>query len=300
VNDLITVLRQATPSVGVRAWHNHRSEPFGGVSAHKTIEIAWLDGGGRPPEYTVLSRPLVVTPASVVVVPAEAEHLTMIAPGARAKVLALHPSVVEEMADAMGVGPELEPSVANQDGRLLRLCNHIFEEAVVQAMGHDLVLEALTEALAVELLRADGARPPKPTPRVADIRIRRAIAFVDASYAEPLSLDAIAKVAGMSRYHFGRVFEAQVGKSPYRYLVDVRIARASALLRTGRVSVTEAALSVGFNDLGRFGRAFRARHGVTPSEALAANRRKSGPAIVPLSGSLSGALPGMQGTARLA
>jgi AraC-like DNA-binding protein len=285
VNDLITVLHQATPSVGVRAWHNHRSEPFGGVSAHKTIEIAWLDGG-KAPEYTVLSRPLMVTPASVVVVPAEAEHLTMIAPGARAKVLALHPSVVEEMADAMGVRPELEPAVS--EGRILRLCKHIFEEAVERAMGHDLVLEALTEALAVELLRTEGARPPRPTPRVADIRIRRAIAFVDASYAEPLSLDAIAKVAGMSRYHFGRVFEAQVGKSPYRYLVDVRIARAASILRTGRVSVTEAALSVGFNDLGRFGRAFRARHGITPSEALAASRRKSGP------------VSGTQATARLA
>jgi AraC-like DNA-binding protein len=283
LRELVTLVRQATPSVGVRAWHNHSSEPFGGVSAHSTIEIAWSDGGA-PPDYAVQSKPMILTTANVVVVPAHAEHWTRIAPGARAKVLALDPAVVDEMADAMGVRPDLAASVSAPKDRLLRLCKHIFEEAVDEALGQDLALEALTEALAVELLRTDAARPTAPPSRVADLRIRRALAFIDASYAQPLSLDAIAKVAGMSRYHFGRIFEAQVGKSPYRYLVDVRVARAAALLRTGRVSVTEAALSVGYNDLGRFGRAFRARHGVAPSEALATSRRK----------------PGAQGTARLA
>ena len=43
----------------------------------------------------------------------------------------------------------------------------------------------------------------------------------------------------MSRFHFSRVFEAQVGMSPYRYVSDVRLTRAAALLRTGRVNVTK-------------------------------------------------------------
>jgi transcriptional regulator GlxA family with amidase domain len=198
-------------------------------------------------------------------------------PGARAKVIVLSDSIVAEVADAMGVGTGLAPILTSPQGRVVRLCRHIFEEAVEQALGQDLALDALTEALAVELLRAERPADTSPSPRVTDLRIRRALAFIDASYAEPLSLDVIAKAAGMSRYHFGRVFEAQVGKSPYRHLVDVRIERAARLFRTGRVSVTEAALTVGFNDLGRFGRAFRARHGVTPSEALTASRGKRAP-----------------------
>jgi AraC-like DNA-binding protein len=190
-------------------------------------------------------------------------------------VLGLSHAVVEEVADAMGVSPELEAGVMTNP-RLLRLCEHIFDEAALPAAaGRDLALDSLTGALSVELLRSDVPRATAPAARPTDLRIRRALAFIDASYSEPLSLDAIAKVAGMSRFHFGRMFEAQVGKSPYRYLVDVRIARAAALLRTGRVSVTEAALSVGFNDLGRFGRSFKARFGVAPSEALAASRPKS-------------------------
>jgi AraC-like DNA-binding protein len=265
--------RQATSRIQVRAWHNTRPEPASGLAAHAEVEISWVESGS-PTRYIVGQRSSEVTPGRVMVVPAHMEHRTTIQPGARAKVIALRDSVVTEIADAMGVRTGLAPMLTSPQGRLSRLCSHIFEEAMEQALGHDLAVDALTEALAVELLR--GERPAEASPRshVADLRIRRALAFVDASYAEPLSLDAIAKAAGMTRYHFGRVFEAQVGRSPYRHLVDVRIERAARLLRTGRVSVTEAALSVGFNDLGRFGRAFRARQGVTPSEALAASRGK--------------------------
>jgi AraC-like DNA-binding protein len=194
-------------------------------------------------------------------------------------VLGLSHAVIVEVADAMGLRAELQ-ACTTANPRLLRLCEHIFDEAVEAGPGHDLALDSLTEALAVELLRADDPSTSVPERRPTDLRIRRALDYIDTSYAEPLSLDGIAKIAGMSRFHFARMFEAHVGKSPYRYLVDVRVARAAALLATGRVSVTEAALSVGFNDLGRFGRAFRARFGIAPSEALAAGRSARGSASV--------------------
>jgi AraC-like DNA-binding protein len=255
--------------MGVRAWHNQGPEPYGGTSAHASFEIAWSDAGA--PEYTVGAHRMTLHPGCAIIVPARVEHTTRLGVGVRAKVLGLHASVVEEVADAMSVRAPHEVSITRVRPRLVALGELIFEEAIEQTDGHDLAIEALTEALAVELLRLE---PPSQAGDKApgDPRIRRAIAFIDASYAAPLSLDAIAKVAGMSRFYFGRLFVAQVGKSPYRYLVDVRVARAASLIRGGRVSVTEAALSVGFNDLGRFGRAFRARFGVTPSEALAASR----------------------------
>jgi AraC-like DNA-binding protein len=271
VSDLVTLRRQASPTVGVRVWHNQRPEMYGGAAAHQDIEIAWTEGGS-PPEYVVGSKRMTLHPTSVVVIPALVEHVTWVAPGTRAKVLTLSQSTVEEVADAMAVRPDLRPTLSTTQPRLGVLCQLIFEEAALETAGHAIALEALTEALAVELLRSDSPRPAAREARPTDLRIRRAIGFIEASFAEALSLETIAKVAGMSRFHFGRVFEGQVGKSPYRYLVDVRIARAADLLRGGRVSVTEAAISVGYNDLGRFGRAFRARFGVTPSQALAAAR----------------------------
>jgi AraC family transcriptional regulator len=255
--------------MGIRAWHNKGPEPYGGTSAHASFEIAWSDAGA--PEYTVGAHRMTLHPGCAIIVPARVEHTTQLGAGVRAKVLGLHASVVEEMADAMSLRAPREASITRVRPRLVALGELIFDEAIERTAGHDLAIEAMTEALAVEVIRVD---PPSPACEKipGDPRIRRAITFIDASYAGPLSLDAIAKVAGMSRFYFGRLFVAQVGKSPYRYLVDVRVARAASLIRGGRVSVTEAALSVGFNDLGRFGRAFRARFGVTPSEALAASR----------------------------
>jgi AraC-like DNA-binding protein len=75
----------------------------------------------------------------------------------------------------------------------------------------------------------------------------------------------LAAAAGMSRFHFSRVFRDETGSSPYAYLVDRRLERAAARLRAGGCSVTTAALDAGFRDLGRFARAFRARFGVTAS-----------------------------------
>jgi AraC family transcriptional regulator len=82
----------------------------------------------------------------------------------------------------------------------------------------------------------------------------------------------MARAARMSRYHFSRRFKDATGKSPYRYLVDVRLERAAELLRRGRAGVTEAALTVGFSDPSRFARMFRARFGASPAKYAEARR----------------------------
>jgi AraC family transcriptional regulator len=69
----------------------------------------------------------------------------------------------------------------------------------------------------------------------------------------------------MSRYHFSRSFRAELGISPYQWLLQKRVEHAAALLRRRRVSVTEAAFEVGFSDLSRFARAFRDQFGCPPS-----------------------------------
>ena len=269
VREHVTLNRQASGMVSVRSWHNRGGRPIGGTAAHAAIEIAWTEGG-TPTEYTVGGSALVLRPSSIVVIPSNVEHKTTIGPDARVNVIAVEDTAMAEMADAMGVGHELSASMTQEAPRLISLCRLILQEAGEERAGHELVLDALTEALTVEVLRAHAPAVVPSSARAHDPRIRRAVSFIEASFAEPLSLDAIAKVAGMSRFHFGRMFEAEVGKSPYRYLVDVRLACAATLLKSGKVSVTQTAFRVGYSDLGRFGRAFRARFGMTPRAAAGA------------------------------
>ena len=101
----------------------------------------------------------------------------------------------------------------------------------------------------------------------------RARDVMDRDYACVLDVPALARVAGVSPFHFIRVFRATFGETPHRYLQRRRVERAMALLRETDRSVTDICLDVGFTSLPTFSRTFREIVGVSP----AAYRRSTTP-----------------------
>jgi len=97
------------------------------------------------------------------------------------------------------------------------------------------------------------------------VHLRRARDHVDRHYREPLDLDVLAAVAGVSKYHFVRCFEATYGETPMRYLTRRRIERAQDLLRAANLTVTEVCMLVGFSSLGSFSSRFAQLVGETPT-----------------------------------
>lgn len=97
------------------------------------------------------------------------------------------------------------------------------------------------------------------------LRIATAISHLEAHYDEPLNLDALAKLAHMSKRSFLRAFQAAIGSAPIAYLIKLRLNRAATLLRRGE-DVTNAAFAAGFNDSNYFARQFRKTFGIPPSE----------------------------------
>ncbi|HZB50350.1 MAG TPA: AraC family transcriptional regulator [Mycobacteriales bacterium] len=95
--------------------------------------------------------------------------------------------------------------------------------------------------------------------------LRRARDHIDRHYAGPLDLDALARVAGVSKHHFVRSFEAAYGETPIRYLTRRRIERAQDLLRTANLTVTEVCMLVGFASLGSFSSRFAQLVGESPT-----------------------------------
>jgi AraC-like DNA-binding protein len=95
--------------------------------------------------------------------------------------------------------------------------------------------------------------------------LRRARDHIDRHYAEPLDLNLLASVAGMSRFHFARSFEAAYGETPIRYLTRRRIERAQDLLRAANLTVTEVCMLVGFASLGSFSSRFSQLVGESPT-----------------------------------
>jgi AraC-like DNA-binding protein len=98
------------------------------------------------------------------------------------------------------------------------------------------------------------------------IHLRRARDHADRHYDEPLDLETLAGVAGISKYHFQRLFKATYGITPAAYLSERRVARAQDLLRATNLTVTEVCHMVGFSSLGSFSSRFRDLVGETPSE----------------------------------
>jgi AraC-like DNA-binding protein len=93
----------------------------------------------------------------------------------------------------------------------------------------------------------------------------RARDLADARYFEPLEVDDLARVAGLSRAHFSREFRRAFGESPHAYLLTRRLERAAALLRSTDRSVAEICLSVGLQSIGSFTTSFTRTFGLSPT-----------------------------------
>ncbi len=111
------------------------------------------------------------------------------------------------------------------------------------------------------------------------MHLRRARDHADVHYTEPLDLAALAMVAGISKFHFQRLFTATYGLSPAADLSQRRVERAQDLLRVTNLTVTEVCMAVGFASLGSFSSRFRELVGESPSEFQARWARDGAPRI---------------------
>jgi transcriptional regulator GlxA family with amidase domain len=125
-------------------------------------------------------------------------------------------------------------------------------------------------------------------------RLLRARDVMDRTYAEPLDVAALARIAHFSEAHFIRSFKDTFGETPHRYLQRRRVERAMYLLRETDRDVTEICLDVGFVSLGTFGRTFREIVGESPTE----HRLRGAVKAVPTCFTMSWMRPSSFGEAR--
>jgi AraC family transcriptional regulator len=153
--------------------------------------------------------------------------------------------------------PSLEPRIA----ALVAAC-HDPDAAELE----ELALEFAGAVVAT--LRGAGRAPRAPGPRV-ERRISDAVRRIERDEQDPSparwSLDALAREAAMSRYHFLRVFRQVIGMTPHQYVLRMRMHRAAVRLRLSTEPVATIAFDAGFNDLSTFNRRFRRIMGASPS-----------------------------------
>src|SRR6201981_462203 len=99
--------------------------------------------------------------------------------------------------------------------------------------------------------------------------------------AEPIDIPALAAEAGYSREHFIRAFRTAYGETPGRYRTRRRVERASELLRSANLTVTEICHLVGFTSLGTFSVRFAELTGMSPTAYRRQAAERGGPAPIP-------------------
>ena len=144
----------------------------------------------------------------------------------------------------------LEPAWRKRHGFKSRL--HLAPKELGVITGHMELLEKELEARA----RGSDSR--------ALLRIADAMSHLEVKFDHPINLDELAGIAHMSKRSFIRAFQAATGASPIAYLIQLRINRATALLRDSDAPVTDIAFRAGFADSNYFTRQFRKLTGISP------------------------------------
>lgn len=247
------------PGLGVDLLHAHFSHHSYPLHSHDYYVIALVEHGAQ---YFRLGKQTYITPPGGLIFLNPGESHTGEPEGRGYRYRAMYPQVehMQAIAQEMGLQTELplfpEPRRNNIHlaGEFARMHARLMEEE------DSLEAETVFVSTVVKMLRAFGdGRPSAPK----SATIQRALAYIQANYARPITLNELAALESLSRYHFLRSFRNQVGMPPHTYIENYRIAVAQRLLARG-LPLAQVAVDVGFSSQSHFTRRFRQTLGVTP------------------------------------
>jgi len=98
-------------------------------------------------------------------------------------------------------------------------------------------------------------------------KLAQAVEYMRANFDESLKLESLAKISGLSKYHFLRKFKEEFNMTPHAYLLQIRIQNAKNMLKQNR-ALSDIALSCGFSDQSHFTRVFNKIYGMSPKKRL--------------------------------
>ncbi|SFH00372.1 Helix-turn-helix domain-containing protein [Desulfotomaculum arcticum] len=161
-----------------------------------------------------------------------------------------------------------ENSNIELDANTQNLIRMFIEESRNCQAGHDFILQSLSLNITINLLRQVKSNLPSVTGRryTENQSIHKAVDFLWECYKEDFSLHDVARVANLSANQLIRSFKQETGKTPFDYLLDIKIQRAKEMLRLKQRTVTEICYACGFNNLSHFTTVFKRKVGVSPSK----------------------------------
>jgi AraC family transcriptional regulator len=209
------------------------------------------------------------TKGTVCVLPSGLAHTAQLEGPSEHLAMYLDPALIKRAASEsrLSGGFEIVERYTRSDAVISSIGWALLGELNSEGMSGRLYAESLANVLAVHLLRyytEVGLQPEQFTGGLSATKLRQVTAFIADNYANDLKLAELARVVGMSSFHFAREFKKTTGTTPHQYLIKFRVDRAKTLLAENKLPLIEVGLRSGFSHQSHFTRLFRKLTGTTP------------------------------------
>ncbi|MDR0267503.1 AraC family transcriptional regulator [Paenibacillus sp.] len=156
------------------------------------------------------------------------------------------------------------------DKKIVSCISSLIQELNHQELGYELSIKSYLYRILTILLRRYGTN--KMSTEDDQLRLKNlerftpVFQYIEEHYQEDLTVDLLSGLAGLSRFHFSRLFKELAGRTVTDYINALRINKSEYLLRNSHLNISEIALSTGFKDIYYFSRSFKKYKHVSPSE----------------------------------
>lgn len=149
------------------------------------------------------------------------------------------------------------------------LLNLFIDEIKYDQFGQKFTIGNLSMLIAGILIRQLKHNFPTRAHNIPEgkiYNIKKVIDYMNENLTSGISFTNIANIAKMDRFGFIRNFKAHTGKTPYEYLLDLKIEKAKKMLMINKYSITEISMICNFSSHSHFTSTFRKKTGVSPTE----------------------------------
>ncbi len=171
----------------------------------------------------------------------------------------------KELADTNAI---FQSQIAG-DEYISGLFDAVYREQQDKALGYKMAIKGKIYDLITYLLRnyvLENLSDRENIRRTQNLaRLNTVLQYIENNYTETINIAQLAGLIHLSEFRFCHLFKDSIGKSPLNYINEVRLKNAHKLLERKEMSISEVAITVGFQDYNNFGRLFRKYYGYAPS-----------------------------------
>ena len=170
---------------------------------------------------------------------------------------------VKSNLDRMGLNPSFPVYQAQDAERRVEMVDAL-HDVLAHRSASQFYLVACTYRFFDGFLGSVKPHRANATSRLHNFYVDNALAYIEQNYQDDVTVEDIARNAGLNRSYFGKVFRDAMGVSPQQFLIGYRIEKACELLKLSNLSVGDVGRAVGYPNQLHFSRAFKNACGVSP------------------------------------